>query len=112
MMMVVLHYSHDAVTEGAATGSFSSPSTLRSSSYNHRRHYRSPYDGHNNNNHNKNYDNYQSDGTPPRLEILPGAEMKAEVAKSFVLNCMGRGGDPKLFTDLKWFNPKGEEIFP
>ena len=100
--------------QGAATGSISFNSGSLSSPSSHHRHHRSAHDGNRRNafNFDSSSSAYQSDGTPPRLEILPGSEMKAEIGKSFVLNCLGRGGDAKLFTDLKWFNPKGDEIFP
>ncbi|KAI1288499.1 Fasciclin-2 [Halotydeus destructor] len=47
------------------------------------------------------------------LKISPeGGTFKAQAGKPFVLSCLGDGGNAKLFTDVTWYNPRGEKIFP
>lgn len=47
----------------------------------------------------------------PRLVISPeSAVIRRPVKKGFVLTCRGEGSKPDLFTDLKWFDPNGDEI--
>jgi len=47
----------------------------------------------------------------PRLEIRPtGEEQTIQAGKSFVFNCMGSGDDVRLFSDLTWYDPRGEVI--
>lgn len=47
---------------------------------------------------------------PASLEIMPMGDIKKAVGESFVVICRGSQGVP--VTDLKWFNPRGEEMFP
>lgn len=46
-----------------------------------------------------------------RLIISPSGEVTNQPAKqAFVLTCKGNGERPTLFTNLRWFDPRGEEI--
>jgi len=52
-----------------------------------------------------------SDGSDHKLVISPTGETTNQPAKqAFFLTCKGSGGEPTLFTDLKWIDPRGEEI--
>jgi len=47
----------------------------------------------------------------PRLVISPdGPVVKRPVKKPFVLTCKGEGDNPSLFSDLRWYDPSGNEI--
>lgn len=50
----------------------------------------------------------------PHLVILPASPvehgLRAEANKPYNLNCLGRGGDARLFSSLTWYNPRGEKM--
>jgi len=55
--------------------------------------------------------NHRVSRSPPGLEIRPlGRIQQIQAGKSFVLNCLGVGESSNLFTDLTWYNPRGERI--
>lgn len=52
-----------------------------------------------------------STNASPRLVISPeGPSLRRAVKKPFVLTCKGDGDNPSLFSDLRWFDPLGNEI--
>ena len=47
----------------------------------------------------------------PTLEIQPsGGVQKVQAGNPFVISCMGSGADLSLFSDLTWYNPRGQMI--
>lgn len=46
------------------------------------------------------------------LEIMPMGDIKKAVGESFVVICRGSPNTGTPVSDLKWFNPRGEEMFP
>lgn len=47
------------------------------------------------------------------LEIMPMGDIKKAVGESFVVICRGSPNNPGTsVSDLKWFNPRNEEMFP
>lgn len=49
---------------------------------------------------------------PASLEIMPMGDIKKAVGEQFVVICRGTSNPDVTVTNLKWFNPRGEEIFP
>lgn len=50
-------------------------------------------------------------GGPPELVINPSGKTQSQPAgKGFGLACQGEAENSDLFTDLKWFGPKGELV--
>lgn len=49
--------------------------------------------------------------TRPRLEISPRMpQVNLPEGERHLLTCSGAGQEPAFFTDLKWIDPKGQEI--
>lgn len=54
----------------------------------------------------------QSARAPASLEIMPMGDIKKAVGESFVVICRGSPNTGTSVSDLRWFNPRGEEMFP
>lgn len=47
----------------------------------------------------------------PTLEIQPtGGVQKVQAGNPFVISCMGTGADVQLFSELTWYDPRGQVI--
>ena len=46
----------------------------------------------------------------PHLKILPSGKQEIRAGKNLVLTCRAQVPNRELIKDLKWINPRGQEI--